>query len=92
MPAVISLPAIDEVEGTANEYGIEYEDTASYRGAAGCLVFVASAAILYHVLAIIIRILYISSVVEKYFTLYVYTVSTNYSINSNNCYSITQCP
>ena len=80
MAAAITLPAIKEVENTANEYGIEYEDAASYRGATGCLMFVGSVAILYHVIAIIIRILYINSVVEKYFNLYVYTVSANYVI------------
>ena len=80
MPAAIILPAASKVQDTANEYGVEYENAASYRRAAGCLVFIGAAAILFHVCAIVVRILYISSVMEKRFNLYVYTVSRSYYI------------
>ena len=50
-------------------------DAESYRGAAGWLIFVASTALLYHIAMIIVRILYMASVIDKYLTTYGVVVS-----------------
>ena len=62
----IALTTITSFEDAAIEDGMGYEEADSYRGAAGWVLFVGSAAILFHVSMIIVRILYLASVVEKY--------------------------
>ena len=73
--ATIALSAINEVDDIANERSGEYEDADSYRGAAGWLVFVGSAAIVFDVVMISIQILYFKCTVKKYFTQYSIIVS-----------------
>ena len=73
--AAIALSAINEVDDIANERSGEYEDADSYRGAAGWLVFVGCAAIVFDVVMISIQILYFKCTVKKYFTQYSIIVS-----------------
>ena len=75
--ASIALSAINEVEDSLNAAGLEYEDVGSYRGAAGWLVSVASGAILFHIVSIIIRIFYLTSYIEKHHGLYGAIVSAH---------------
>ena len=75
VPATITLPAVDKVEDAAIDRSIEYKHSMGYRMAAGGLVCVGSAAIVFHVLVIIIRVLYLNSVIKKHFKSYVYLVS-----------------
>ena len=69
--ASFAVTAINEVEEFYNENGAEYENAGSYRAAAGWLIFVASSAIIYHVIAIIILVLYMSLTVKKYNKLFI---------------------
>ena len=73
--ASIAVTAINEVAELYNENGAEYENSGSYRAAAGWLIFVASAAIIFHVIAIIIIVLYMSATVKKHKTLFTVVVS-----------------
>ena len=75
VPAALALPAAGEVEDTANDHGVEYEDADSYRAAASWLVLVGSVAIIDHFLAVVIHILYMAAVVKRNFKFYVYIVS-----------------
>ena len=76
--ASVAVSAINEVEDFfgpfASEFGFEAD---SYRGAAGWLIFVASTALLYHIAMIIVRCLYIASVIEKHLTIYGVIVSAH---------------
>ena len=80
--ASVAVSAINEVEDffdsvspyAADVYGF---DADSYRGAAGWLIFVASTALLYHIAMIIVRCLYINSVIEKHLTIYGVIVSAH---------------
>ena len=74
--ASVAISAINEVEDFLGDY-YDY-DADSYRGAAGWLIFVACAAIIYHIATIIVRILYMASVIEKYHQTYALIVS-NYT-------------
>ena len=58
-----------------NEIG-RYQDVGKYRGAAGWLLFVAIAAIIFHGVMICIRILYVTSKIEKNYSGYAFTVSS----------------
>ena len=74
--AIIALSAINEVDDILNERGGgEYEDADSYRGAAGWLVFVGCAAIVFHVVMISIQIFYFKCTAKKYLTQYTMIVS-----------------
>ena len=73
--ASITLSAINEVEDSLNGDGLEYENVESYRGAAGWLVFVASAAIIFHIVMIIVLVLYLTSVIEMHHGIYGVIVS-----------------
>ena len=73
--ASIAIAAINEVEEFYNENGAEYENAGSYKAAAGWLIFVASSAIIFHVIAVIILVLYISATVKKYIVLFTTVVS-----------------
>ena len=73
--ASFAVTAINEVEEFYNENGAEYENAGSYRAAAGWLIFVASSAIIYHVIAIIILVLYMSLSVKKHIKLFTAVVS-----------------
>ena len=73
--ASIAIAAINEVAEFLNENGVEYEDAGTYRAVLGCLIFVASAAIIFHVIAVIILVLYVSSNVKKHFKLFMTVVS-----------------
>ena len=74
-----AVSAINEAEDlfgpfASDVYGF---DADSYRGAAGWLIFVASTALLYHTAMIIVRCLYINSVIEKHLTIYRVIVSAH---------------
>ena len=69
------VTAINEVAEFYNENGAEYENAGSYRAAAGWLIFVTSAAIIYHFIAVIILVLYISSTVKQRIKLFTVLVS-----------------
>ena len=75
IPASIAVEAINEVAEFYNENGAEYENAGSYRAAAGWLIFVASSAIICHIIAIIILVLYMYAIVEKHFKLFTAVVS-----------------
>ena len=64
--ASIAIEAINEGAEFYNENGAECENLGSYRAAAGWLIFVASSAIIFHVIAVIILVLYMSSTVKKH--------------------------
>lgn len=90
--AAVALPAIDQVEKFYVEHhfeyvkhGFDYEDADSYRGAAGWLVFVGSAAIPYNILMVIFRILYFKSILKTYFILFALIVSNLYYVRSHVC-------
>ena len=68
---------MDNLEDDAEERGQEYEDARSNRGAAGWLVFLAVAAIVFHGVMIFIRTLYLSSTIENYFSGYAFIVSVH---------------
>ena len=77
--ASFAVPAINEVEdlfdpSASDVYGF---DADSYRAAAGWLIFAASTALLYHIAMIIVRCLYIASVIEKHLTIYGVIVSAH---------------
>ena len=80
--ASVSVSAINEVEDffdsispdAADVYGF---DADSNRGAVGWLIFVASTALLYHIAMIIVRCLYMYSVIEKHLTMYGLIVSAH---------------
>ena len=77
--ASVAISAINEVEDSLGFLGDYYDyDADSYRGAAGWLIFVACAAIIYHIATIIVRILYMTSVIEKHHQTYALIVS-NYT-------------
>ena len=73
--ASIAVAAINEVAEFYNENGAEYENAGSYRAAAGWLIFVASAAIIFHVIAVIIFVLYMYAIVKKHIKLFTAVVS-----------------
>ena len=73
--ASIAVTAINEVAELYNENGAEYENAGSYRAVAGWLIFVASAAIIFHVIALIILVFYMSSTVKKHIKLFAAVVS-----------------
>ena len=77
--ASVALSAINEVEDSLNVAGLEYEDVGSYRGAVGWLVSVASGAILFHIVSIIIRIFYLTSYIEKHHGIYGAIISDTYT-------------
>ena len=73
--ASIAVTAINDLAEFYNENGAEYENAGSYRAAAGWLIFVASAAIIFHVIAVIILVLYMSATVKKNIKLFTAVVS-----------------
>ena len=75
--ASVAISAINQVEDFLNSIDSEYEDAESYRRAAGWLIFVAAGAILCHIVMITVRILYITSVIEKHLKLYGLIVSAH---------------
>ena len=78
--ASVAVSAINEVEDSLGPFAYEVYgfDAESYRGAAGWLIFVASTALLYHIAMIIVRCLYINSVIEKHLTIYGVIVSAHH--------------
>ena len=73
--AAVAVSAINEVDDIARERGGEYENAGSYRGAAGWLVFVGCAAIIFHVIMISIQILYFKCTIKKHFSQFAIIVS-----------------
>ena len=65
--AAIAIPAVNEVEENTI-YG--YGDADRHRRAAWWLIIVASVTILYHIAMIIVRILYMASVLTKHPRIY----------------------
>ena len=74
--ASITLFAVNNLEDNAEEHNHEYENAGSYRGAAGWVIFLAVSAIVFHGLMILIRMLYLSSIIENYFSGYAFLVRT----------------
>ena len=73
--ASIAVTAINEVAEFLNENGAEYENVESYRAAAGWLIFVASSVLIFHVIAVIILIYYMSAIVKIHIKLFTAVVS-----------------
>jgi len=73
--AAVTLSAVDKLEDAASEQNEEYENADSYKGAAGWLVFLAVASMIFHGIMIFIRILYFNSSIENYFSAYAFMVS-----------------
>ena len=73
--AAAALSAVNDVDDYFNDFGSEYEHADRYRGAAGWLVFVGIAAIIYHIVMIFIRILYFTAKIGHTFGGYSFTVS-----------------
>ena len=82
--ASLAISAISQVEDSLNSVGHGYENADSYRGAAGWLIFVASATILGNIVMIIVRILDMASVIEKNRRIYGVTVSAHNYTQSYN--------
>ena len=59
--AAVAISAIDDLDDFAHQYDSEFRHADSYRGAAGWLLFVGIAAVIYHGIMIIIRILYFTA-------------------------------
>ena len=66
---------MNNLEDNAEELDQEYENAGSYRGAAGWVIFLAVSAIVFHGLMILIRMLYLSSMIVNYFSGYAFLVS-----------------
>ena len=75
--AAITSSAINQVEDFYRECGLEHDDTDydNYRGAAGWMMSVGSAAIIFNIAMTILRILYLKSVVNVFFKSYALIVS-----------------
>ena len=77
--ATVAVSAVNEVDDLANDFaierGIEYENTSSYRGAAGWLVFVGCTALIFHAVMITIQILYFKCSTNEHFKQYMLIVS-----------------
>ena len=65
--AIVTLAALDSIG--------EYENSGGSRGAAGWILFVAIAALIFHGAMICVRILYAISVVKQNFSGYAFAVS-----------------
>ena len=76
--AAIAVSAINEVADLYVEQGNEYDNASSYRGAAGWLVFVGSAALIFHAVMIAIQILYFKCSTNKHFKHYMLIVSSRH--------------
>ena len=77
--ASVTISAVNDVEGYYELAGREYEHADDYRGAAVWLLLVAVVAIVYHGIAIFIRILYYTPSIRNYFGGYSIMVSNNHS-------------
>ena len=73
--AAVAISAIDDLDDFAQQYGDEFRHADSYRGAAGWLLFVGIAAVIYHGIMIIIRILFFTANIGHSFSGYSITVS-----------------
>ena len=82
--AAVAIPAINQVKENTI-YG--YEDADSYRRAAGWLILLASVTVLYHIVVIIVRVLYMASVLKRHLRIYGAIVSTHDYINNRYIYS-----
>ena len=69
--AAVAISAINDIGNYNGDY-IEHAD--SYRWAAGWLVFVGSAAVVYHGIMIFIRILYFAANIGRSFAGFSFTV------------------
>ena len=72
--ASVAISAINELEAF-DEVNHDF-NAESYRAAAGWLILVASAAIIYHIAMIIVRMIHMTSSFRKQFKIYILTVST----------------
>ena len=77
IPAAVAISAVNSVEDSFEQLGngSEYENASSYRSAAIYLVWISSLAMVFHILMIIVRILYMTSVMKKLFRIHVLLVS-----------------
>ena len=73
--AAIAVSAINEVDELYMEQGIEYDNASSYRGAAGWLVFVGCAVLIFHAVMLAIQILYFKCSTNKHLKRYLLIVS-----------------
>ena len=71
--ASVTISAVNDVE---DEYYYGYEHADDYRGAAGWLVLVAVVALVYHGIAIFIRILYYAPSIGRFYSGFSITVSS----------------
>ena len=68
--AAVAVSAVNDIE----DFGY-FEHADSYRGAAGWLVFVGLAAVIYHAIMIFIRIIYFAANTGRSFAGFSFTVS-----------------
>ena len=73
--ASVTISAVDDVEGYYELVDREYEHADDYRGAAMWLALLTAVAIVYHGVAIFIRILYYSPSIKNHFAGYSFMVS-----------------
>lgn len=75
--AAVAISAVNDLDDVAHELGGEFRHADSYRGAAGWVLFVGIAAIIYHGIMIFIRALYFTSNINisNSFVGYSFTVS-----------------
>ena len=56
--AALAVAAINDIDDIASQEGVTFQQASTYRGAAVWLLFVGSAAVVYHGIVILIRGLY----------------------------------
>ena len=71
----MAISAVNDLDDVAHDYGGEFRHADRYRGAAGWLLFVGIAAIIYHGIMVFIRAMYFSSNISQGFAGYSFTVS-----------------
>ena len=75
--AIVTVLAVNTLEDYTDERDQEYDDADSFRGAAIWLLFLSAAAIIYHGMAILLRVLYMNLTIKSYFSGYAFIVSIN---------------
>ena len=69
--AAVAVSAVNDID----DYVGDFKHADSYRGAAGWLVFVGLAAVVYHAIMIFIRIIYFAANIGRSFAGFSFTVS-----------------
>ena len=73
--ASVTISAVNDIDDYINSFGGEFDHADSYRGAAGWLLFVGLAAVIYHGITIIFRIVYFTAKIGHTFAGYSFAVS-----------------